>query len=231
MGILKIGETYRYSKKLSPELKTVEGYPNFLNVTHLEAYPKPLMERGIASIAASGSSSWNRAKPAILISSTPSKSGSEETPWRDNFDLESGKITYYGDNKTFRDPSLAPGNRALLREFAFHSSGEREIRAQATPLIFFLRVPVGSRRKGFVEFVGIGILKSAELKTQYFTSHGFFPNYLFGFSLLSLEEEGHQLNWSWINDRRSSEPRASEKLAPKSWTEWVRSGIVRSNGS
>lgn len=227
MGILKIGEIYRYSKKLSPELERVSGYSNFVNVTRAQGLPMPLLERGISPIGMSGKASWERPKPALLVSSSPHKSGSDETPWHDTFDLQNGTIAYYGDNKKLQNPSLPPGNQALVREFAFHSSGDAGARSQASPLIFFLRVPVGSRRKGFVKFVGLGILTTAELTTQYNLSHGFFPNFVFGFKLLSLESEHYQLDWSWINARRSLPAKVSDELAPDSWREWVQSGKVR----
>jgi hypothetical protein len=226
MGILRIGEIYRYSKTISPEIESSFGYPNLLNLTWADGYPMPLLERGISPIAATGKSLWTQPRPAILISSSPHKAGSEETPWHDEYDLEQGKITYFGDNKKLENPSLPLGNQALIREYTFHTSGDKEARSLASPLIFFLRVPVGSKRKGFVKFIGLGVLSKAELITQYNVSHGYFPNFVFRFNLLSLAEEGGQFDWSWITARRSEPVIESNVLAPRAWKEWIESGQV-----
>lgn len=224
MGILKLGDTYRYSKKISPEIETSLGYPNLLNLTWAAEHPMPLLERGISPISFSSKPDWHKPRPAVLISSSPHKAGSEETPWHDSFDMETGIITYFGDNKRLENPTTSLGNQALIREYTFHTSGDQEARLSASPLIFFLRVPVGSRKKGFVRFMGIGVLSTAELTTQYNLSHGFFPNFVFQFNLLSLKSEGGQFDWSWITARRSLPISESNKLAPKSWLEWIESG-------
>jgi hypothetical protein len=226
MGTLRLGEVYRYSKKISPEIEDASGYRNLLNLTWAEGYSMPLLERGISPIGASGKSVWTRPRPAILISSSPHKAGSEETPWHDDYDLDRGTITYFGDNKKLENPSLPLGNQALIREYTFHTSGDKEARALASPLIFFLRESVGSKKKGFVKFMGLGVLSKAELITQYNVSHGYFPNFVFRFNLLSLANEGDQFDWSWITARRSVPIIESMSLAPKAWKEWVASGQV-----
>jgi hypothetical protein len=226
MGTLRLGEVYRYSKKISPDLEESSGYPNLLNLTWAEGYSMPLLERGISPIASSGKSVWTKPRPAVLISSSPHKAGSEETPWHDDYDLDRGIITYFGDNKKLENPSLPLGNQSLIREYTFHTSGDKEARALASPLIFFLREPVGSKKKGFVKFMGLGVLSKAELITQYNVSHGYFPNFVFQFNLLSLAHEGGQFDWSWITARRSTPIIESLTLAPKAWKEWVETGQV-----
>lgn len=101
------------------------------------------------------------------------------------------------------------------------------MRAKASPLVIFLRVPVGSQMKGFVKFVGLGVVDSAMLRMQYNTSHGFFPNFVFGIKLLSLENEGNQLDWNWINARRTKSTVLAQKIAPISWTKWVETGVSK----
>ncbi len=62
-------------------------------------------------------------RPAILISSSPHKSGSVVTPWQDFFAPDEGYVRYFGDAKTPGRPAhLAPGNALLLEQFEhFHS--------------------------------------------------------------------------------------------------------------
>ena len=228
MGMLQVGETYRYSKKLGPELEASSGFPNLLNLTWAPGFPLALLERGISPIGSVTKSSWGSPKPAILISSSPHKAGSDETPWHDVLNFETGSLTYFGDNKAKANPTLPIGNQALVREFTFHTSGDRNARALASPLLFFLRVPVGSKRKGFVKFMGLCVISKAELVTQYNSTHGFFPNFVFGLQLISLEEEGNQFDWSWITARRSLPIVESNKLAPEAWLDWVERGVIRS---
>lgn len=52
--------------------------------------------------------------PLIIISSTPRKAESEETPWYDRYDSEHGYVKYYGDNKPNKGrPENAPGNKII----------------------------------------------------------------------------------------------------------------------
>ena len=93
--------------------------------------------------------------PAILISSSPHKIGSAETPWQDFFDPDHGHIRYFGDNKNpGTDPASPNGNRALLEQFELHSSPDIKKRMNACPIVFFKRVvhreqPIKPEREGF----------------------------------------------------------------------------------
>lgn len=110
---LRIGETYRYSRPYSPEPKIIDGYTNYFSVTYTPGNPLPLLDRGINSIREVAGPEGGR-RPAVLISSSPHKSGSSVTPWQDFFNADSGHIRYYGDNKNpHTSPAEASGNSIL----------------------------------------------------------------------------------------------------------------------
>lgn len=220
MGKLRVGEVYRYSKALDPEVPRVDGFPNFLHVASNEAFPKPLLERGISPL--SGSSS--RSRPAVLISSSPYKAGSSDNPWHDIFDLPRGLVTYFGDSKGQSNPTLSRGNATLIDEFARHKSGDVSVREGAAPLLLFERVSVAGKQKGFIRFRGLGVIREAELVMQFNSSIGFFPNFKFTFGLLSLDGYGGELDWDWITARRAGKSEEATKLAPQQWIDWARSG-------
>jgi hypothetical protein len=93
-------------------------------------------------------------RPAILLSSSPWKAGTESTPWHDVFDLDRGHVRYFGDHKASTTTPLGstPGNAALLEEFARHRGGTVDDRRQATPLLLFRAVSHEGVQKGFREF-------------------------------------------------------------------------------
>ncbi len=225
------GLTYRYPYDNSPDLATVDGMPNFFFVTNLEGYPRPSLMKGISQIAASKSRQGLNPFdfPAIIISSSPHNRGSESNPWHDVFEPDLGYVRYFGDAKKPGNPSESPGNRILLNELAKHTSGDRATRALATPLVFFERVKSQGRAHGNLKFHGFGVIERAELVTQYNPQIGYFTNYLFSFAVLGLADEGEQLNWQWINDRRNPnlEGDATLEHAPASWRKWVRVGNTK----
>ena len=60
-------------------------------------------------------------RPAILIASSPHKSGLALTPWEDVFAPDDGYVRYFGDAKTpGATASAAPGNALLTAEFERH---------------------------------------------------------------------------------------------------------------
>ena len=66
-----------------------------------------LLDSGVNRTNKVASTSGSR-RPAILISSSPHKIGTKETPWQDFFDPDNGHIRYYGDNKALgKDPARA----------------------------------------------------------------------------------------------------------------------------
>ncbi len=166
--------------------------------------------------------------PAVLISSSPHKVGSSETPWQDVFDSDNGYIRYFGDNKRAGDdPNHAEGNRVLIRQREIHQSPNRAIRQNAVPILFFRRVAYEGRAKGNVVFQGLGVIQRAELITQYNSKvNDYFSNLVFEFAVLSLSHEKERLGWEWIKARRDSSKTLEEthRLAPEAWKRWVNEG-------
>ena len=225
MGTLRMGTVYRYARPYSAVNEFQDGLPNYFFATETPQLTKPLLEKGISPIAAVNAAGESRT-PAILISSSPHKIGSESTPWQDVFDVDNGAIRYFGDNKASASAHLAPGNQILLDQFKIHTSPDPVERSRAVPILFFEREEVEGRKKGNVRFQGLGILQKVELVTQFQKSIGYFTNYVFEFAVLSLSRENELLDWNWISARRNSELTNSQadQHAPKAYREWQKLG-------
>lgn len=225
MGNLTIGTIYRYASFNPVDVEIIDELPNLMFFTHTPNQNKPLLEAGINPIGIVKTKAGNRT-PAILITSSTHKQGSRETPWQDQFDVDNGYIKYFGDNKNISDPGKAAGNKLILGQFALHNSSSIEDRIKAVPFIFFRSVKVGDRVKGNRAFQGIGLIRSAELVTQYQKDIGYFTNYVFEFDVLDMRQEFELFSWDWISARR--DPKMTNEgcleLAPKSWQEWVKNG-------
>ncbi len=224
---MKIGQIFRYARPYDPLPKDIDDLPNYFYYTNSPNRKKALLEAGINPIK-KVQAPHNQRRPAILISSSPHKIGSAETPWPDFFDPDNGHVHYYGDNKDPRnDPALANGNKALLEQFQLHTSPNKAMRILASPVIFFQRVKIGCRSKGNVKFQGFGLISRAQLVTQFDrkNKHSFI-NYVFDFVIFDLLKEQEEFSWSWITDRRDSTLTDSQTLthAPSSWNKWVKSG-------
>ena len=217
----------RYARPYDAQNEAVDGLPNYFFHTQSLDAKLPLLESGINPIQKITSPDGLRC-PAILISSSPHKIGSPETPWQDFFDPDNGHIHYYGDNKAPGvDPSTPNGNKALLEQFSFHTSPDEEGRNSACPIIFFKRVRVGPRLKGNVQFQGFGIISLTRLVTQFNSRNDqAFPNYAFDFTIFNLQEENEEFDWNWITRRRNPGATNTETLesAPAAWLLWVRQG-------
>jgi len=224
---MRVGQIYRYSRPYSPEEEVIDDLPNYFYVTHSQGQALPLLEAGINPISKVVVTDQERC-PAILISSSPHKIGSPETPWQDFFDPDNGHAHYFGDNRESEvDPGKKKGNKALLEQFELHSSSSIEARKRACPIVLFKRVRVGSRSKGNVQFQGYGIITQAARVTQYDRAKGHsFPNYAFDFTLLSLADENESFSWEWITKRRDGRLSLDQTLAaaPKAWRDWVQGG-------
>ena len=227
---MKIGEVFRYSRKnKDPRRMTVDGLPNYYHFTNTPGHKLARLERGINPIGRVEAIDGSRI-PAILISSSPHKLGSAETPWQDFFDVDNGHIRYYGDNKKIgSDPVLAPGNKVLLEQHGVHSSPESDTRLYAVPVVFFRRVREGGRTKGNVQFQGFGIIDRVERITQFDRKNQqAFANYQFDFTVLSLANENENFDWGWISDRRDQSLSLSEttRKAPAAWRTWLKGGAL-----
>jgi len=222
---LTIGAIYRYSSSFDVTTPVIDGLPNLLFQTNTAGQNKALLEAGINPIRAIKIGKGLRT-PAILISSSTHKQGSKETPWQDEFDVDNGYIKYYGDNKSTGDPAKVTGNSIILSQFQYHLNNTYENRILAAPFVFFKSVQVGKRVKGNRIFQGVGLLRSAELVTQYQKDNGYFTNYVFEFDVLDMRNDFELFSWDWISARRNPEISNEDalKLAPKSWQAWVKEG-------
>lgn len=230
MSSLTIGTIYRYSSSNPVDVAVIDELPNLLYHTNTVGENKALLEAGINMIRAVKTSEGLRT-PAILISSSTHKQGSKDTPWQDEFDVDNGYIRYYGDNKSIGDPSKAPGNSKILEQFPLQKSNTFEDRLKAVPFIFFKSVKVGDRVKGNRIFQGIGLIRTAELVTQYQKDIGYFTNYVFEFDVLDMRKDFDIFSWEWISARRNPNLNSVEclKFAPKSWKAWVTEGEISRN--
>jgi hypothetical protein len=227
MSKLTIGTIYRYSSANAVDVPVLDGLPNLLFHTNTPGENKALLEAGINPIRAVKTEKGPRT-PAILISSSTHKQGSKDTPWQDEFDVDNGYIKYFGDNKSIGDPAKAPGNSNILGQFLLHSSETYEKRLEAVPFLFFKSIKVGERVKGNRIFQGVGLLRSAELVTQYQKDIGYFTNYAFEFDVLDMRNDFEIFSWDWISARRNPKLDSEEILnfAPKSWQSWVKQGEI-----
>lgn len=227
MSTLTIGRIYRYSSSNPVDVAVIGELPNLLFHTNTVGEKKALLEAGINPIRAVKTNDGLRT-PAILISSSIHKQGSKDTPWQDEFDVDNGYIKYYGDNKSIGDPSKAPGNSNILEQFPLQKSKSFEDRIKAVPFIFFKSVKVGDRIKGNRIFQGIGLLRTAELVTQYQKDIGYFTNYVFEFDVLDMRKDYEIFSWDWISARYNPKLSSNEclKLAPQSWQAWVYGGEI-----
>ena len=116
MTKIKIGEIFRTARPYSRDIKEIDGFKNHFYVTSsTQSHKLALLDSGINPIAAVFADNGPRV-PAILIRSSPHKVGSQDTPWKDTFDVDNGHIHYFGDNKS---PDSAghesKGNEALIK--------------------------------------------------------------------------------------------------------------------
>jgi len=139
---MKICEIFRYARPYNADCEQIDYLPNYFWHTRSPGDKFSLLESGINPIQKIGDSAELRC-PAILISSSPHKIGSAETPWQNFFYPDNGHIWYFGENKDPGvDPTSPPGNRTLLEQFELHSSPDRNKCVEACPIIFFRRVMV-----------------------------------------------------------------------------------------
>ena len=222
---MRIGEIFRYPYEKIREEEELDGYPNFSFHTDYPAGNFVLLDRGINSIGKVRHGETTRT-PAILISSSPHKIGSSETPWQDHYNVERGHIRYFGDNKSPGAPESKTGNKALLEQFEIHNSSDPNIRREACPIIFFRRVPVKGKQKGYVEFNGFGIVTNARRVVQHSKNSKDFVNYCFDFAVLEMMSENENFNWEWVNARRNKDVSLEEtlKTSPMSWKKWIKEG-------
>jgi len=205
-----------------------DGYLNFHFLTKSIDANNLQLEKGINPCAKIKTSLGQLVRPAILISSSPNKKGSVETPWEDFYDVDNGHIRYFGDNKEpGKDPATAQGNKALLEAFRLAHSHSVDERLLTPPILFFKRAIVNGVAKGYPQFYGLGIINSVELVTQWDNKLArTFTNYAFDFTVLCIAAEHEEFEWDWINSRRKKgfSLAITNNAAPKSWRQWLNEG-------
>ncbi len=228
--MFKIGTIYRYaSDPTTYNIPVVDGLPNYFFETHIEGFDNTFkFQRGIHSIRSVTGPDGKTRCPVIIISSSPHKAGSDDTPWQDKYEPDRGYIRYYGDNKAGGTNPDKDGNHTLLQLIRTYNSGNRADRlTDAVPIIFFERTVVDGRVKGNLRFHGFGIVEKAELVTQYDTKKNeYFSNYLFHFCVFTMKEDNEVFDWNWIAKRCDSTLTNEEtnKYAPKAWKKWIDNG-------
>ena len=231
MGRFRMGEVYRLPQPQQYSTPIVDGLPNYYSITGLRNNGRGFaFQKGIHAIEKVIDPKGNERIPAIIISSTPRKAGTEDNPWHDTYDSEHGYIRYYGDNNNRfanRKADEYPGNKALLSlKHHYECDSKQDRLHNAVPLVFLEKITFGGRAKGNAIFHGFGIIDTVELITQYDAKHNYFPNYLYTFTVFSLSEENEEFDWQWILDRCDSTKSIEETMvnAPKSWKMWINEG-------
>ncbi|MEU1616184.1 hypothetical protein ABZ479_02645 [Streptomyces sp. NPDC005722] len=211
---MRIGEVFRYTREKNPSVPIIDGYRNFHHATALPGRPRVLLESGINVIAKTRGSDGLR-RPALLIRSSPWKAGTRETPWHDVFELDNGRVRYFGDHKAgLAVPTGSTrGNAALLEAFAEHRASTVEERAQAVPLLLFKAVSRNKSPKGYVEFCGAAVIEHAEQVVQEAEAdRSTFTNYVYDLAVLDLSTEDDRVDWAWIDPRGTPSMLAVEAL-------------------
>ncbi|MEU6385748.1 HNH endonuclease [Streptomyces bauhiniae] len=226
MGQLRLDAVFRSSRTTDPSIAEIDGHPNIHHATASDVLQQVQLSKGINPIAKVRAAGAPR-RPALLIRSSPLKAGSAETPWHDVFDLENGRVRYFGDHRVEHTVPVGAtqGNAALLDTWASHRATTEQERCSAPPLLVFRTVPRNNVRKGYVQFCGPALIERVEQIEQEQDGRPY-PNYRYDLAVLDLSNEGNQLDWSWIEARGNRELSASQALAraPLSWRRWVEHG-------
>lgn len=227
--MLTIGTIYRNARPYNNTDEYVDGLPNYDYQTYIPHLNKGFQfQRGIHTVAKVVDPDGNERCPLIIISSSPFKAGSKDTPWRDTYAPDHGYVKYYGDNKTVGEDPNSKQNKVLIDLLPIYNSTSVEERLlKAVPVVFFERVTVNGRLKGNLKFQGYGILESAQLVTQFDEKKNqHFSNYMFNFCIFTLKNDSEEFDWDWIAKRCDPAVTAKECLqaAPSAWKEWVRNG-------
>ena len=231
--MLQVGTVYRYASDTTTyKSPVVDGLPNYFYETHVEGFDNTFsFQRGIHSIRSVTGPDGKSRCPVIIISSSPYKAGSDDTPWQDKYEPDRGYIRYYGDNKSSATNPDKDGNHTLLMLKKKYDSGDKNERlTDAVPIVFFERTTVNGRVKGNLRFHGYGIVEKAELVTQFDTKKNeYFSNYLFHFCVFTMKEDCESFDWNWIAKRCDPTLTTEEthKYAPNAWKKWVNEGRER----
>ncbi|WP_406049613.1 HNH endonuclease [Streptomyces virginiae] len=223
---LRLGEVLRSARNRDPSVPFIDGYPNIHHVTASRVLAQIQLSKGINPIAkVRAVGEWRR--PAVLIRSSPWKAGTDETPWHDLFDLDNGRVRYFGDHRVDHTVPVGStqGNAVMLEVLAEHQAVTPEERALAVPLLVFEAVSRNKTPKGYVKFCGVAVIER-EKQIEQEAGGRTFPNYRYDLSVLDLSAEDDQVDWAWIEARGSAKVSVDDTLvlAPSSWRRWVEHG-------
>ncbi|MGW8330973.1 HNH endonuclease [Streptomyces sp. NPDC055897] len=225
-GQLRVGDVLRSSQNRDPSIGVMDGYPNIHHLTASQVLAPVQLSKGINPIAEVKVARVAR-RPAVLVRSSPWKAGSAETPWHDEFDMENGRVVYFGDHRVDHTVPVGEtqGNKVLRKTWVSHRATAAAERTLAAPLLVFASVTRNKSTKGYVKFCGLAVIESVEEIEQRDKGRPF-PNFRYELALLDLGAEGDQLNWDWIEARGDQRISTAETLerAPRSWRRWVEGG-------
>tara|TARA_B100001248_G_scaffold253945_1_gene231753 strand:- start:287 stop:1477 length:1191 start_codon:yes stop_codon:yes gene_type:complete len=146
----------------------------------------------------------------------------EEVDWPDSIDIETGTVTYFGDNRT-------PGNEIDSKR------GNKKIKAifealnhrAKIPPIFLVKKEIFPN-KNSVKFIGLLVPGSKKQTNEDFIAmwnsknNSRFQNYKITFTIL----DESIVKKEWIEDIISGNAVTSTH-APKSWLDWVNTGKIK----
>ncbi|RZU73633.1 hypothetical protein EV384_2050 [Micromonospora kangleipakensis] len=232
--IVRTHDILRYARDASPHEETLDGYLNYYFVTSSPdgSLPRIQLERGINAPANVHGPDGVR-RPVVALRSSPWKAGHATNPWYDEFDLNHGRVRYYGDHKATTPGSLGTtaGNKALIEAWPLFAATSIKDRLLAPPLLLFRSVTVErdgqALVKGHVEFCGVGIIQSLEQVVQQDgNTGGSFPNLALDIAVVDASDRGDAFDMRWIDDRRNPDLDSlqANRYAPLSWSRWVREG-------
>lgn len=148
---------------------------------------------------------------AIVLVSNERGVSQHEDPWKDQLDIDAGRISYWGDAKPGKPYDESRYNKKVKVAFDHAAAGRRE---EVPPVLVF-RKP----ESGTVEFCGLCVPHHREVLSYRTGSGVSIPNYLFHFSILNTAE----VPVEWIHERAQH---GNNQQAPKVWQDWVETGTV-----
>lgn len=149
---------------------------------------------------------------AIVVVSNDDGVSQHDDPWQDNVATSLGYIDYWGDAKKGNPYDESRQNGKVKRAFDQKAKGNRE----RVPPILVFRKP----RSGIVQFCGLCVPASVEVKEYRDDTGNRIPNYLFHFTVLDTDT----VSPGWLHDRARAN---SDERAPEVWNSWVTTGEVQ----
>lgn len=149
---------------------------------------------------------------AIVIVSNDEGVSQYADPWQDNVATTLGYVDYWGDAKKGNPYDESRQNQKIKHAFDQKAKGNRE---QVPPILVF-RKP----RSGIVQFCGLCVPDSYEVKEYRDDAGNQVPNYLFHFTILNTDT----VSPTWLHDRVRAN---SDERAPKVWNNWITTGEVQ----